>query len=326
MLYIHILSSVHNPEKLYLVEELNSSDGSDEQHIKTYSPSEVAHDYVYDETGHFDAYNLIVWGCSARCTEHVDYVTNFKVDTNESIFDLTHHIDFDLGFERTSELFTDWSASRRNKDYYLTINIYSVSKELADQYVECIEKCIADNFRSYEHICDFPQISTLFESSDESYNYSTSSDAIEKFERYPGSKCFDISWDIDFPQYEGSGIEADLLLSIATIAIPIVVEVFGITDAEKQHIRTYYRHMKKIREKICCTKDFHGELKMPAYRDHAYDRYGNTVYRVLVVDKYSGLATQQYIAKVKKMGLWREKYSIRLDPTYDSDNSHILHN
>lgn len=65
---------------------------------------------------------------------------------------------------------------------------------------------------------------------------------------------------------------------------------------------------------------------MPAYRDHTYDRYGNTVYRVLVVDKYSGLATQQYIAKVKKMGLWREKYSIRLDPTYDSDNSHILHN
>lgn len=317
MLFVQIRSSIHNPNKLYLDKDVRDLEEWSLENIPIYSPYEVPRDYVFDESGDYNAYNLIVWAKGACCLEHTDSCVNYKVNTDKSIFDLTYYIDDIPGFETTSELFDDWGASRRGHDYYLYINVYTVHEELAKRYTTFVEKWIKENSCFYEIMDESAEIERPLCHSIYDKGYRTSTDSIIAFEKDPSSKLINASWDIDFPEYEGSGSEGYILLEVALVAIPLLLNYFAIGDKEKKAIKTYHRHMKLIYDKLSDRFDYYGTITLPAYGPLSYDEYGNPEYRITLKDKDTGKPTLVYIATIKKKNLWKERCSVRLEKKFE---------
>ena len=315
MLYIQINSEIHDPSMLYLDSDIREMEDYSVEKVPRYTPHEVPRHFVFDENGNYDAYSLIVWGKGAFCFNHTEACVQYEVATNKSIFDLTHYIDEDPGFETTSELFDDWGASRRGQDFYLYLNVYTVSKILAERYISFVENWIINNSFTYKSIPSI-QVYPLRTSPIVSNGKCVSTDSIIAFEKDPNSKSIDVSWDISFPEYEGSGSEGYILLDVASIAVPLLCTCFAIGDKEQREIRTYYRHIKLIKKRILCRKEFDGIIEMPEYGHYSYDNKGNQIYRITIKNKDTGEPDFGYIATIKKKGLWKEQCSLRLDPNF----------
>lgn len=347
MLYIQIHSFIHNPEKLYLDKDVRSLEVFSLENVPTYSPHEVPREYVFDECGDYDAYSLIVWTKGANCVESRETFIHYKVDTDKSIFDLTYYMEEIPGFEATSALWEDWSASRHGHDYYLCIHIYTVYEKLAKEYASFILNWVQNNSNSYEIIEDpnnfpgslideelFP--SSVIDSKNEFRLYSRriETENIMALERSPYSKEIDCSWMIFFPEYEGGGSCGDIWLSFSNFIsqyssdlqnilpiVGIILDIIGLSDIEKRQRIQYIKHINKIRSKIIDRYIPIGELRMPPMESCTYDNYNNPIYRIDEVDKDGETIICRYIAKIKPgkwYSLFKERCSVRIDPYFKS--------
>ena len=345
MLYIQIRSSVHNPEKLYLNEDVRDLEEFSLENVTVYSPHEVPIEYVFDECGDYDAYSLIVWPKGANCIEAYETFVHYKVDTDKSVFDLTYYMEEIPGFESTSALWEDWSAVRHGHDYYLCIHIYTVYEKLAQEYASFILNWVRNNSNSYEIVEDpnefpsslideelFPDCLIDSENNQVFYDHHIQTENIMALERSQYSKEIDCSWVIHFPEYEGGGSSGDIWLSISNFisndsanlqnllsVAGIIFSIMGLSDIEKRERIQYIKRRRKIISKINKKYFPIGELRMPLMESCTYDHYDNPIYRIDEIDKDGETVICRYIAKIrpgKRCGFFKERYSITIDPYF----------
>lgn len=219
MLFINIHTILHDPSQLYMWEEIE--DGKIE---RMYTPDEVPRDWVYSDNGDYDAYSLIIWGQGVSCVKQQESYVNIEVETDVNIFDITNHIDRDLDFESTSELFDDWAARRCGSDYYLYVRIFTVSKTLSQRYIDAVlhylnEKSYA--FKLLESISS--PVDEERQNAQAAYAFDVSSKDIINFENGPYRTIECVSWSIEFPEYEGGGESGQILIAMGAAAIPTIL-------------------------------------------------------------------------------------------------------
>lgn len=315
MLYLHLHAIIHNPEKLYLWRDYYDQDMNIDS-LKVYAPDEVPADWVYedaDSNKRFNAYNLIVWGRGSFCAEQREEYRFFSLETQKSIGDVISFIDANLNFLQTPELFADWGACRHKLDYCVHVNIYSVSTQLVEAFVNHVLAWVKNNGK-YNILEKLPEELQQDLSDTGLRTFTLTTDEILQLERTILYKYKNVSWKIYFPEYEGGGDWAQIVLPAASILIPILADWLGITNPNLAKQRCHDRKMKKCREIILkrYKSILQGELCMPQLQEVRYSSDGREVYRILEMDE-NGNTIQKYVARIAKKKLRGFKYSIRIE-------------
>lgn len=131
--------------------------------------------------------------------------------------------------------------------------------------------------------------------------FTLTTDEILQLERTILYKYKNVSWKIYFPEYEGGGDWAQIVLPAASILIPILADWLGITNPNLAKQRCHDRKMKKCQEIILkrYKSILQGELCMPQLQEVRYSSDGREVYRILEMDE-NGNTIQKYVARIAK--------------------------
>jgi len=246
--------------------------------------STIPSEDIYSHDGKYGVYQLAVYPRGVFCKN--DFTTSlfYTFDSSKSVFELANYID-DNGFQ-TPEYFSYWQAARRGTNYYLSIQAHVIGHSLVDACIQLVEKWIISNTSNLsrnEFEYPSPLCPSIIPSIDELENQIVSSDEIIRLEiNYPSFRELnDIVWEIDYPEFEGGGGTAFIVLSTIEIFLklcPIAIGSAGLVLALKNMINNlqYNRLVEKARREIYQKYSLSGHLFDPD-PSLSHDNDGNRV-------------------------------------------------